>query len=198
MTKSQALQALRAALHAYCPLDEVTWEGLAAICTLLHLDKGEPFTRAGQVPSTFGFVGQGLLRVFVTDAQGREYNKVFFAEGGFPGAMAALLTHSASAFAIQALEPSWLLGIDFKAYRQLLRERDDLKWFQILYLEKNWLLEAERREVALVQEDARQRYLNFRTRYPDLERRIPQYHIASHLGITPTQLSRIRKTLAGN
>lgn len=45
----------------------------------------------------------------------------------------------------------------------------------------------------LVQEDAAQRYRRFLRRSPTLAERLPQYHIASHMGITPTQLSRIRK-----
>jgi hypothetical protein len=44
--------------------------------------------------------------------------------------------------------------------------------------------------------DARQRYLLFQQRFPLLEQQIPQYHVASYLGITPTQLSRIRRGFA--
>jgi hypothetical protein len=46
-----------------------------------------------------------------------------------------------------------------------------------------------------VQEDASQRYVRFIQDYPFLVERLPQHHIASHLGITPTQLSRIRKKI---
>ena len=45
-------------------------------------------------------------------------------------------------------------------------------------------------------EDATQRYANFREQFPQLELQIPQYHIASYLGISATQLSRIRRQLA--
>ena len=70
-----------------------------------------------------------------------------------------------------------------------------MKLFQIHYLEKNWLLAKDAREIELVQEDATARYLRFIDEYPRLVERLPQYHIALHLGITPTQLSRIRKNL---
>jgi hypothetical protein len=85
--------------------------------------------------------------------------------------------------------------LDFPAYRSLLLQRDDLKLFQIHYLEKNWLLDKDAREIAIVQEDASQRYVRFIQDYPFLVERLPQHHIASHLGITPTQLSRIRKKI---
>ena len=50
-------------------------------------------------------------------------------------------------------------------------------------------------EIEIVQEDATARYLHFIDKHSSLVDRLPQYHIASHLGITPTQLSRIRKNL---
>ncbi|GAB3642608.1 hypothetical protein [Spirosoma arcticum] len=45
--------------------------------------------------------------------------------------------------------------------------------------------------------DAGQRYEQFQRDYGHLEPLIPQYHIASYLGVTPTQLSRIRRSMAG-
>ena len=74
-------------------------------------------------------------------------------------------------------------------------QNDELKLFQIYYLEKNWLLAKESREIEFVQNDASARYLCFINEYPALKDRLPQYHIASYLGITPTQLSRIKKNL---
>jgi CRP-like cAMP-binding protein len=41
--------------------------------------------------------------------------------------------------------------------------------------------------------NASKRYDAFLEEFPGLEQRIPQYQIASYLGITPVQLSRIRK-----
>lgn len=40
-----------------------------------------------------------------------------------------------------------------------------------------------------------QRYLNLQKNRPDLIQRVPQYQIASYLGLTPQSLSRIRKRI---
>ncbi|MDH5599450.1 MAG: Crp/Fnr family transcriptional regulator, partial [Cyclobacteriaceae bacterium] len=50
----------------------------------------------------------------------------------------------------------------------------------------------ERREIEIVMLSAAERYELFKKKFPELEKSIPQYHIASYLGISPTQLSRIR------
>jgi CRP-like cAMP-binding protein len=192
-----ALRALRDAMHEYAPLTDATWGELAACCRSLRLAKGEFFCRLGAVPREFGFVVSGLLRCFVSDAEGNEYNKIFFEERSFPGPMAALLESRPSAVALQALEDSLLVAIDFAGFRALLERSPDLMWFQIRYLERNWLLMKEPREFALVQDEAAQRYRRFKQDSPGLAERLPLFHIASHLGITPTQLSRIRRAERG-
>lgn len=193
-TREQAFGALKQAMDAYYPITASTWRELQQFCTFRCLDKQQVLYRQGDVPDSFAFVYSGLFRVFTTDHNGKEYNKNFFAEGSFPGTMAALLTSTASGSSIEALEPSAIVELDFAAYRNLMLKARDLKLFQIFYLEKNWLLAKDAREVQLVLEDATTRYQRFLANYPSLSARIPQYHIASHLGITPTQLSRIRKT----
>lgn len=193
--KANALLALRRVMDSYYSLSRETWSKLTALCHFRRIDKHAVVYPSGEIPSTFAFVYSGLMRVYVIDEQGNEYNKNFFDEGKFPGSMAALLTSTPSRFTIDALEPTAIIEINFTGYRNLLAEQHDLKLFQIYYLEKNWLLAKDAREVEIVQENATQRYQRFLREYPGLVDRLPQYHIASHLGITPTQLSRIRKKI---
>ncbi|WP_431066031.1 Crp/Fnr family transcriptional regulator [Methylotuvimicrobium sp.] len=191
----KAFIALKQSLVSYSPISDETWQAFQGMTAFRLLQKKTMLYRAGEIPRSYAYVYKGLIRCFVCDENGNEYNKIFFAEGTFPGAMTALLTSSPSLLTFEALEESLIIEIDFACYRQLLLENDDLKLFQIRYLEKNWLLAKDAREIEIVQEDATTRYLRFIEEYPNLVDRLPQYHIASHLGVTPTQLSRIRKKL---
>lgn len=190
-----AFSALKKSLDSYVPISEETWRAVRAVSRYRRLSKGDTLYRLGETPLSFAYVYRGLLRCYVCDEKGTEYNKNFFDEGKFPGSMTALLGASPSRVAFEAIEDSAIVEIDFAAYRKLMVEKDDLKLFQIYYLEKNWLLAKDAREIEIVQEDATARYLRFIDEYPSLVERLPQYHIASHLGITPTQLSRIRKNM---
>ncbi|GMU95073.1 MAG: hypothetical protein AMXMBFR50_05900 [Ignavibacterium album] len=58
-------------------------------------------------------------------------------------------------------------------------------------------MQKEKREIEIVLLNAEKRYQIFRNDFPQLEQQIPQYHIASYLAITPTQLSRIRRKISG-
>lgn len=191
----KAFLALKDSLDSYSGISDETWRDFKRISTFRSLAKNSYLYRAGEVPKSFAYIYRGLIRGFVCDEKGNEYNKNFFQEGQFPGAMSALLSSMPSALAFEAIEDALIVEIDFLAYRKLMIEKEDLKLFQIYYLEKNWLLEKDAREIQIVQEDATARYLRFIDQHPNLVERLAQYHIASHLGVTPTQLSRIRKSL---
>ena len=186
---------LKEVIDSYSILSLETWNSLKSISKDIVVKKNEYICRINQIPNSFFFVNKGLLRVYILDEKGVEYNKTFFSEGMFPASMVSLLTNTPSEFEIQALEDCQLIQIDFKKYRTLLQKSEDLKLFQIYYLEKNWLMKTESKDISFVQKDAEERYKDFLQDFPKLQSRLTQYHIASHLGITPTQLSRIRKKI---
>ena len=198
INQNLALQSLKRTLESYYPISEKTWQQFIPLCHYLELDAQQTIYRLGELPTTYSYVYQGLVRGFVTDDKANEYNKIFFNETMFPGAMTALLTNSPAQIAFETIEPCKLITINFKGFRKLLEQSEDLKLFQINYLEKNWLLAKDARETEIVQQEATERYIKFTQQSPELAGRLPQYHIASHLGITPTQLSRIRKKIAEN
>lgn len=190
-----AMDALRASIDNYHPIKQQTWSLLTQGCRVYGVKKQQTIYPIGEIPTSFSFVVKGLIRCYAIDENGNEYNKNFFDEGKYPGAMASMLTHTPSNLGFESIEDTQLVEIDFPAYRKLMYQSEDLMRFQIAYLEQNWLLAKDTRELEIVQQEASQRYIRFRQQHPKLANRLPQYHIASHLGITPTQLSRIRKHL---
>ncbi len=189
------LQLLRHAMTQYATLTDATWERLCEACSERKVAKGENLVQIGAPSRHLYFVCHGLFRSFTVSAEGKEYNKKFFPENTFPGSIRALLQNGPSDFGLQALEASTVLAIDHDAYRRLLEKADDLKWYHIQYLEKNWVLDKEPIEVGLALSDSKARYQSFITRNAGILSRIPLHHIASAIGVTPTQLSRIRKLI---
>lgn len=194
-SKEIYLNNLKLTFNSYAPISNKSWELIENIAAFQSVQKGELLLQNGQVAKDLYFIAQGDLRAFITDAAGNIYNKNIFLEGNFAGSTASSLQQSPSEFSIEALEDSLLLKMNYKKYRELIFENDDLKNFYIAYLEKNWVIEKEQREIALVMQNATERYVKLLEKHPDIAERIPLLHIASHLGITPTQLSRIRKSL---
>jgi CRP-like cAMP-binding protein len=186
---------MREVMNALSPIDDTAWLKIKECCKVITRSKGEHLYPFCKVPSSYCFMHKGIARLYACDDMGQEYNKRFFSDGQFPGIMSALHLRESVEQGIECLTDSKLVEIDFKSYRSVLFENTQLMTYQIKYLEKNWLLDKDQREILLVQQDATARYLLFLKQFPYLAKAIPQYHLASHLGISATQLSRIRKTL---
>lgn len=186
---------LKMKFESYSSISEESWLLIKSIITFKTLKKEELLLRNGDIANNLHFICKGSLRAYYTSKNGNTYNKNIFLEGDFAGSTVSYLLHTPSIFTLEALEESILISLNYKRYREFINNNIDLKNFYIAYLEKNWVIEKEEREISIVMESATERYMKLLFKHPDITNRIPQRHIAAHLGITPTQLSRIRKNL---
>lgn len=153
--------------------------------------KGENFIRTGQIPQKVAFVTKGLFSQYYIEDNGETVIKYFFPEGRIAGSIPATLTKSESNFTITALEDTTVLEYNFLEFKKLVSIYSDIAAFYVRYLEQHWVIDKEPYEISLRSDSARIRYDEFLEKYPELLKRLKKHHIASYLGITPTQLSRI-------
>ena len=157
-----------------------------------HYRKDEHLVIQGEPTRNIFFVLGGLLRQYHVGEGGEAIVKRFFPEQSFAASISALLTESVSDFSIKALEPATVLEYDFRKFKSLARDHPEIAAFYIRYMERHWIVEKEPLEISFRIDDARGKYARFLETYPGLETRIRQHEVAAFLGITPTQLSRIR------
>ncbi|SHF77767.1 Crp/Fnr family transcriptional regulator [Chryseobacterium vrystaatense] len=181
-------------INSYYPLSEETVGAMVNICTEERFRKNELLQEAGAVARYYYFIKSGLVGYYTTDEQGDSIYKIFFEEKSFVASTAAIIKGQPSDFNIVALEDCSVIKYPVKAFRELIVQYHDLALFQISYLEKNWVVKKEPLEISLKHETAKQRYLQL-LENKSLYNRLKQHHIASYLGITPTQLSRIKKEI---
>ncbi|HAS47454.1 MAG TPA: Crp/Fnr family transcriptional regulator [Microscillaceae bacterium] len=195
MTTSSHTQFIQELINKYYPVKEDILARLQKIAQVQHLKKGEFLLQIGQTSKSIHMLYQGIVVAYFLDANGDAYHKNIFLEGDFVGSTVSALKDEPSHFALEVIEDTTVISFNHQQYRQLIDHHEDLKNFYIAYLEKNWVIDKEKREIAIVMQDAKSRYLDFIRAHPNIEKRVPLRYIASHLGITPTQLSRIRKNL---
>lgn len=188
------VQAIRDFIEKLVPLPEPSWLALRALFREEFMAKDEHFSQLDRIERRIAFVRSGVVRSYYLDASGKEYNKVFLTENTFIGALQSLITRQPNQILMQALTDCQLYSAEYQQIIDLFDEHPKLERFMRKLVE-GFYLQKERREIAFVLEDATQRYATFRREHPGLENRIAQYHIAAYLGITPTQLSRIRRQL---
>lgn len=196
--KETYLNNFKLYFESYAPISEKSWKLIENNTEFQTIKKGEIVLENGEICKNLYFIAKGILRTFITDEQGNFYNKNLFLDNTLACSKVSSMLQTPSNFTIEALEDCILINLNYKKYIELINQNDDLKNYYIANIEKNWIIEKEQREIALVMQNATERYLQLLEKHPDIADRIPLLHIASHLGITPTQLSRIRKSLEKN
>jgi CRP-like cAMP-binding protein len=192
MPQPPPIEQLKRAVDAYHPLPTPAWTAFADLFEPKRVPTGDFYLLEGNPTRHVAFVCEGVLRCYFTDPEGKEYNKVFFVENTIAAAFTSLLKRVPSRLSIQALDDCLLLETDFFALIDLFDGYPSIERYYRIFLEQNWVIRKEERKLRFAMTDAEARYEAFLEEYPGLDQRISQYHIASHLGITPTQLSRIR------
>jgi CRP-like cAMP-binding protein len=159
------------------------------------LRAGEFFLQVGEVCRYVGFVNQGLLRYYVLD-DGEEHTYDFSPENTFTCNYESFLNGSPSTRFIQAVEDTKLLRISYDNLQRLYEELKHGQKFGRLVAEQLFVSHLQKL-TSFYRETADQRYDNFLRLFPGLVDRVPQYVVASYVGIKPQSLSRIRAQRAG-
>ncbi|MDF2379991.1 Crp/Fnr family transcriptional regulator [Nostoc ellipsosporum NOK] len=178
------------------PVSGESWEKFSALFSPRQLPKHDYFIREGQMAKEIGFLESGIIRAFYRSNEGVEYNKHFFVAPCFIGGYASLITQKTNQINQQAVTDCTILAADYSCIRALYPHFPEIERAARVLAEQ-FFVQKEQREIELVLLDAEKRYQIFQQDFPGLELQLPQYHIASYLGVTPTQLSRIRRKLSG-
>lgn len=189
--KSSSFDQLHTAVSAWVTLDKAQWKALANTFATCHAQPREHIGLPGDTKHDLIFVSDGLLRFYYLSPDGKESNKAFVAENEFAGPLASAMLGLPLYYGIEALEETTMLVAplaDFTAlyHQHAVFERLGRKLAELLLVRK------ELRTRSLLEQTAYQRYEAFLNEHPTLVQRIPQYHLASYLGITEVSLSRLK------
>ncbi|GAB5566181.1 MAG: Crp/Fnr family transcriptional regulator [Winogradskyella sp.] len=159
------------------------------------LDKGYYLLRNGDICRTDNFVVDGALKAFYINPEtGREEILYLAIENWWETDIESFQKQQPSIYNIQAIKKTILLQIGYDSFQEMLRQVPQLERFFRIILE-NYLGSLQKRIILNKTLDAEQRYLDFVKNYPKIEMEVPNYLIASYLGVTAEFLSRMRKKI---
>ncbi len=161
----------------------------------LQVEKGSVLLNKGAVCKHSFFVESGLLRSYMLDESGKEHVIQFAPENWFIVDRSSVYFNDVSETIIEAIEDTTVVLIGQEFIAKVNEISTAFSKFNDTLLH-NHIRHMQQRINLLLGATAQKRYLSFITTYPDLLLRIPQWMIASYLGITPESLSRVRKELA--
>ncbi len=148
------------------------------------------FSRAGEVQNRLGFVVNGVFAMLVEKPGEAVFVKNFLQPGEF--LLAAFDPREENVVTIQALRESLVLEARYSDIHALFARFPDFRELSGRGLQKRYRDICDRLE-QMAMLDAGSRYAAFRETFGALEDEIPQHMVAAYIGVTPTQLSRIRR-----
>ncbi len=163
---------------------------------LKQLFKREEFKRketlfqSGDSNTKHYFIEKGLVRLYIIDQNGREFNVEFAKENQILG---DLTSPEPTNFNLESIEPTIAYSIRDEAIKNILNDinlKNEINSSDIIH--KSYI-KLQKRLVNMLVNSAETNYAEFREKNPDLVQRLPQYHIAAYLGVSAEFLS---KTIA--
>ncbi len=176
-------------------LSDAAFEEFLKLMSEKSFEKKDLLIEEGSVCNYIYFIEQGACYSYLTDQRGEKHAVQFALEGYWISDLYSFFSKAKAIYTIETLEPLKVLAISRENFQKACDNNSCFdRFFRILI--QNAYVSVQYRLVKTNSEEAEKRYFEFSKLHPDFVQRIPQYLIASYLGIKPQSLSRIRKESA--
>ncbi len=183
----------------YIDLNYIEWTLLKSKLSILEYKKGDIIHSVGDVCTSLSFINSGLARAYAIGEDGKDYTwSIFFNDKNshmtnlFVVDYESFINQTESKLAIDVIEDCQVVTVDYKDIEQLYSKLKKGERFGRLMSQEAYSY-LHNRAIERDLMSAKERFNNFMSKTPFLLDKVPQYHIASYLGITPQHLSRLKK-----
>ncbi|MRX41302.1 Crp/Fnr family transcriptional regulator [Flavobacterium sp. LC2016-23] len=145
------------------------------------------------VPKYRNFVLKGAFRAYVVADEGEEHTIQFAVEDWWISDYNGYIFQKPASMFVMAMEDSIILQIDFESEQKLKLSNHKFETFFRIMAERSFA-GMQRRLISNLTKTAEERYQEFEEKYPSIVARVPQYALASFLGMTTQYLSKLRKS----
>jgi CRP-like cAMP-binding protein len=176
-------------ISKYVPLDSIEKNALINLNIFKTYKKGTILLKEGQITNNGFFVLKGCIRTFY-NVDGEEKTTAFYTEmeGLTPH---CVLNKTPSKYYVSCVEDSVLVVSDANMENVTMQKFPKFETICRM-LSEELLVKQQINFDEFKTSSPEKRYLNLVQKRPDLIQRIPQYQLASYLGIKPQSLSRLR------
>ena len=177
-------------------ISDKDWQIFSSKLEKREFSKKSEITSVGQIENYISFIEKGIVRLFIPkEDKEKEITFGFSFHDEFVSAYDSFLTKTPSLYQLQALTETTLWSISYDDLQEVYNTTQIGNLIGRFSSEKLYLIKSKR-EQSLLNETAKQRYLNLFKERPRLIKEIPLKYVASYIGLTPQALSRIRKQIS--
>ena len=181
-------------LHFLKQFASVTEEELAEyflpVVRIREFGKKQLITRAGDVENYINFVQKGLVRKYYLH-ESEERIVQLAIEGHLISSQESLYMRTPSDYYIETIEPATLISVANEDLEKMFARSHSMERMGRLITVHSMVL-IDKRQMSLIKQSPRDRFLNFMENYPEIVQRVPQKYIASFLNIKPETFSRFK------
>ena len=160
----------------------------------ISVAKGQFLLKPGTTVKHEYFVVKGCLKGYYIDEMGSRHIIQFAVENWWIGDFDAFYNQVPSRLYIEAIEDSQLLSINYDSLQNIYNKAPIFeRYFRVLVTQA--FISQRKRILSTLEKNTKERYIEFCTSYPNIENRVPNYDIANYLGVSPENLSRVRKQM---
>lgn len=175
-------------------LSEIDVQIFHAALNEITVRKGQFLLKPGTHVKHEYFVVKGCLSAYYMDSKGNKSIIQFAIENWWVGDFDAFYNQVPSKLYIEAIEGSQLLSINYKDLERIYAQAPIFeRYFRLLTTQA--FIAQRKRILSTLEKNTQERYLEFCASYPNIKDRVPNYNIANYLGVSPENLSRVRKNL---
>ncbi|MEO9485702.1 MAG: Crp/Fnr family transcriptional regulator [Ekhidna sp.] len=156
-----------------------------------RIKKRQFVIQPGFISDYRNYIVEGAVRVFYLDELGKEHTVSIGIEDWYFTDFYSYLNRSPAEYFAEALEDSLILQMRYDDVEELCARIHPLCQYFRLYSERA-LSYSLKRTISNISKTSEERYWEYVNKYPQIANRVPQYVLASYLGISPESLSRIR------
>ncbi|NHF58102.1 Crp/Fnr family transcriptional regulator [Flavobacteriaceae bacterium TP-CH-4] len=190
------MEDIKKKIRSYVAINDADLDYSLQFYKKMTISKGRFLVRPGQPINHFYFMQHGCMCYYIQDTSGIRVME-FFTENQFFTDLYAYIEEIPSTSYLEATEDCVVYAISKEDALKSFDHSHNLERFGRLSMQDGFM-QLFRRNNHLKNLSNQERYLRLLQKRPDLFQRVPQYLIASYLGLTPVGLSKIRKRLVAS
>jgi len=159
--------------------------------------KDQYIIQQGDICKSANFIISGCTKTFYMDKEGQEHIVMFSIEDWWASDLGSFITQTPADFNVQCLENTQLIQFAHDNLEELYKQIPKLERLFRKIVERAFVA-SQKRIIRNFSLTAKERYQIFKKTYPKIDQRVPQYMIASYLGVTKEFLSKIKSQLIHN
>jgi CRP-like cAMP-binding protein len=181
-------------LHKFIELSEEEFDHLIRpYLEVRHFKKKQVITKSGEVEDYLNFVVKGLVRKFYRKGK-EEINVQISTEGHIIHAEESFHSRTPSEYVVETIEPTTLVSVTYENLDKLYASSHKMERLGRLVSIFSMFIK-DRRQISLIRQTPRERFLDFVHKNPEMLQRVPQKFLASYLNIQPETFSRFKHLL---